>query len=399
MSRAALRHTPGLLVFCLGLGVGLALLSPSAVTAQSPAVFKAETHLIDTTVSIHDADGSLIPDISKDDLTVIEDGVVQTIRFFSPADQLPLSIGLVLDESGSQEKFEKAHEKDLEAFLARILRPQDKAFAVCFGNHLRLVSDWTSDTTAITGNLRSFDKGHHDFPELGPKEDRDLGTALNDAVYFATTERMAAITQRRKVLLIFSDGEENSSEHDLIDTIEAAQDANTLVYAIRYTQLLHGHMNARDRYGMRELDHLTTQTGGKSYDAQGMKVSQAFEKSPETCGRSTASPTSPPTEVVTEPFARSSSNPSVPASSFVRARDTTPDRGLTLLPDYVVALIPVLTIVLALTVVSCVVLARIRVVALFVRERINAKRTLIRSDPCSSERAFPQLWFFTLSVE
>jgi Ca-activated chloride channel family protein len=49
-----------------------------------------------------------------------------------------------------------------------------------------------------------------------------------------------------------------------------------LVYAIRYTGLSHGKMNARDRYGMRELDHLTAQTGGKTYDARTMKVSQAF---------------------------------------------------------------------------------------------------------------------------
>ena len=272
MLRRASRHIGKLLVAS---SLGAVLCSAAA---QTPTVFKAETHLIDTTVSIHNANGSLVPDITQEDLTIIEDGVAQTIRFFSPADQLPLSIGLVLDESGSQDKFVKEHERDLADFLKQVLRPQDRAFALCFGNHLRLISDWTTDQGAILDHLRSFDKGHHDFPELGPKEDRDLGTALNDAVYYATTERLAPVSQSRKVLLVFSDGEENSSEHDLIDTIEAAQDANTLVYAIRYTELSHGLMNARDRYGMRELDHLTSQTGGRSYDAHTMKVRQAFEE-------------------------------------------------------------------------------------------------------------------------
>ena len=272
MLRRASRHIGKLLVAS---SLGAVLCSAAA---QTPTVFKAETHLIDTTVSIHNANGSLVPDITQEDLTIIEDGVAQTIRFFSPADQLPLSIGLVLDESGSQDKFVKEHERDLADFLKQVLRPQDRAFALCFGNHLRLISDWTTDQGAILDHLRSFDKGHHDFPELGPKEDRDLGTALNDAVYYATTERLGPVSQSRKVLLVFSDGEENSSEHDLIDTIEAAQDANTLVYAIRYTELSHGLMNARDRYGMRELDHLTSQTGGRSYDAHTMKVSQAFEE-------------------------------------------------------------------------------------------------------------------------
>ena len=272
MLRRASRHIGKLLVAS---SLGAVLCSAAA---QTPTVFKAETLLIDTTVSIHNANGSLVPDITQEDLTIIEDGVAQTIRFFSPADQLPLSIGLVLDESGSQDKFVKEHERDLADFLKQVLRPRDRAFALCFGNHLRLISDWTTDQGAILDHLRSFDKGHHDFPELGPKEDRDLGTALNDAVYYATTERLGPVSQSRKVLLVFSDGEENSSEHDLIDTIEAAQDANTLVYAIRYTELSHGLMNARDRYGMRELDHLTSQTGGRSYDAHTMKVSQAFEE-------------------------------------------------------------------------------------------------------------------------
>jgi Ca-activated chloride channel family protein len=261
----------------------LALLIPffaCFLHAQEVPVFQSETHLIDSTVSVHDASGGLVLDLKQDDLTILEDGVPQTIQFFSRAEQLPLSIGLVIDASGSQEKFIKAHERDIADFLRQTLTPEDKAFAVCFGNHLRLVSDWTAGSpdgqAAIATALHTYDKGSLDFPEIGPKEDRDLGTALNDAVFYSTTEKMAGIEHRRKVLVVFSDGEENSSEHDLIDTMEAAQNANVMVYAIRYTELSHGKMNARDRYGMRELDHLTAQTGGKSYDSHAMKVSEAF---------------------------------------------------------------------------------------------------------------------------
>jgi len=252
------------------------LLLTSICAAQNFPPIKVETHLIDTTVSIHDASGGLVNDLTKEDLSIVEDGVPQTIRFFSRAEQLPLSIGLVIDASGSQEKFIKDHERDIDEFLHQIMLPNDRAFALCFGNHLRLVNDWTNDRSAIISNLRSYDKGHRDGPELGPTEDRDLGTALDDAVFYSTTEKMEDVHGRRKVLVVFSDGEENSSEHDLIDAIEAAQNNDVLVYALRYTELKHGKMNARDRYGMRELDHLTAQTGGKSYDVHSMKVSQAF---------------------------------------------------------------------------------------------------------------------------
>jgi len=111
-----------------------------------------------------------------------------------------------------------------------------------------------------------------DFPEIGPKEDRELGTALYDALFFSVTEKLANIHQRRKVLLAFSDGEENFSEHDLLDAIAEAQNADVLIYAIRYTELKHGKMDARDSYGMRALDHLTSQTGGKTFDFHETKL-------------------------------------------------------------------------------------------------------------------------------
>lgn len=244
--------------------------------AQSVPVYKVETHLVDTTVSVHDAEGGLVPGLSQEDFTVSEDGVPQRIRFFAHDAQLPLSIGLVIDVSGSQERFVKAHEEDIETFLREVVEPNDRVFTVCFGNHLRLVSDWNDSVPAIVSGIRSFDKGRRDFPELGPKEDREEGTALHDAVFYSVAERLADIRQRRKVLLVFSDGEENASEHDLLDSIEAAQNGNVLVYAIRYTELHHGKMKPRDRYGVRVLQHLTAATGGKSYDVQATKVTEAF---------------------------------------------------------------------------------------------------------------------------
>ena len=251
------------------------LLTKSSLAQGIPDI-KVETHLIDTTLSVHDANGRIVTSLTQEDFTVVEDGIPQKIRFFAHDNQLPLSVGLIIDESGSQDKFVKEHEKDIEAFLKQVLEPNDQAFALCFGNHLRLVSDPSSSPSAIMDGIRSFDKGNTDFPEIGPKERRELGTALYDAVYFSVTEKLATIHQRRKVLVVFSDGEENSSEHDLLDAIEAAQNADVLIYAIRYTELRHGKMDARDRYGMRALDHLTTQTGGKTFDFHATNLKQDF---------------------------------------------------------------------------------------------------------------------------
>jgi Ca-activated chloride channel homolog len=246
------------------------------VAAQVVPTIQVETHLIDSTFSVRDEQGKIVSDLTQEDFEILEDGVPQTIRYFGNHATLPLSIGLVIDVSGSQEKFVRQHEKDIETFLSHILGSADQAFAVCFGNHLRLVSDFTSAAQQITDGIHRYDKGSHNFTELGPKEDRELGTALYDAVFYSISEKMAPIRHRRKILLLLSDGEENSSEHDLIDSIEAAQNADVLVYAIRYTELRHGTMNARDRYGVRALDHLTAQTGGRAFDARTTQVNEAF---------------------------------------------------------------------------------------------------------------------------
>ena len=271
--RLSATHTIALATLLLPIVVSAPILN-----AQGIPDIKVETHLIDTTLSVRDPDGTIVSGLTQNDFTVVEDGIPQKIRFFAHDNQLPLSIGLIIDESGSQEKFVKEHEKDIEAFLHQILEPKDEAFALCFGNHLRLVSDYTSSSSAIMDGIRSFDKDNRDFPEIGPKEERELGTALDDAIYFSVTEKLAAIHQRRKVLLVLSDGEENSSEHDLLDAIGAAQNADVLVYAIRYTELKHGKMDARDRYGVRALDHLTTQTGGKAFDFHETKLKKDFNE-------------------------------------------------------------------------------------------------------------------------
>ena len=257
-------------------GLATLLLCAFPVRAQDVFTYKTETHLINTAISVHDSAEGLVKGLTQEDFTIVEDGVPQTVRFFAHDGQLPLSIGLMIDASGSQEKFTKAHEKDINSFLVKVLEAKDEAFAVCFGNHLRLVRDFSSSPQSISDAIRDFDKGSRDFPEIGPEESRDLGTALYDAVYFGTVEKLLKRPESRKVLLIMSDGEENSSEHDLLDAIEAAQTANVVVYAIRYTEHKQDKLDARDRYGIRVLDHLVQQTGGKAYDVRSTELTKAF---------------------------------------------------------------------------------------------------------------------------
>lgn len=241
---------------------------------------RVDSHLIDTTVLVRNAKGEPVTGLAQDAFHVREDGAPQTIKHFASQRQLPLSIGLIVDASDSQEKFVKEHEKEIEGFLREVMEPRDHAFAICFGNHLRLTSDWSSDAAAIVESVRRFNKGDRTGPELGPKytdkQQRVLGTALYDAIYFPIAEKLVAERGRRRVLLVFSDGEENSSEHDLVDAITEAQSADTLIYALRTTENKEKDYNARDLYGMRALDHLAEATGGRSFDVRVMDAKKIF---------------------------------------------------------------------------------------------------------------------------
>jgi len=140
-------------------------------------------------------------------------------------------------------------------------------FLVCFGNHLRLVSDFSQSGPEVIDRLKLYQHDNRHFSELGPKEDRESGTAFYDSIYYSVTEKLAGESGRR-ALLVFSDGEDNSSSHDMMTAIEAPQAANVLVYTIRYTEKKHGHMTARNQYGIRVMDRIAKETGGQAIDAE-----------------------------------------------------------------------------------------------------------------------------------
>jgi Ca-activated chloride channel family protein len=222
---------------------------------------------VNVAFSARDARGALIENLTKDGVEVYEDAVPQKISFFAHSVDVPLTLGLVVDFSGSQDQFSKQHEHDLQVFLKDVLGPKDRVFLVGFGNHVRLISDLSQSAEQMMQQLDIYRHKEGHFPELGPQESRDLGTAFYDSIFYSVTEKLAGEVGRR-ALLVFSDGEDNSSSHDMMSAIEAAQTANVLVFTIRYTEKKHGDLTARNKYGIRVMDRLAKETGGQHIDAE-----------------------------------------------------------------------------------------------------------------------------------
>jgi Ca-activated chloride channel family protein len=248
------RLTLVVLIFTSGLGFG-----------QKP--IQVNVKLVNVAFSVRDDRGALVSNLTQNDVEVFEDAVPQKISFFAHSLDVPLTLGLIVDFSSSQEHFLKQHNHDLEVFLKDILGPKDRVFLICFGNHLRLVSDFSQSGPEVMDRLKLYQHDTQHFAELGPKEERVLGTAFYDSIYYSVTEKLANENGRR-ALLVFSDGEDNSSSHDMMTTIEAAQAADVLVYTIRYTEKEHGQLTARNRYGIRVMDRLAKETGAGAIDAE-----------------------------------------------------------------------------------------------------------------------------------
>jgi len=234
--------------------------------------------MMNVAFTVRNAGGDLVRDLSKADFEVFDDGAPQSIAFFSPGSDLPLTLGLIADMSGSQSAFLKQHHHDLKNFLKDVLRPQDRAFLIGFGNRVRLVSDFTPSRDRLLGQLKKYEKDPGEFPEMGPAERRILGTAFYDAIYYAATLKLAPVENGRKAIIVFSDGEDNSSAHHMLESIEAAQSSDAVVFAVRYTERKHGRLNARNKYGIGVMARLSRETGGRDFDAEADDLRQAFRE-------------------------------------------------------------------------------------------------------------------------
>lgn len=259
--------------------IALLLLAPLAV-ANGQEPIRVDVHLINVAFSVLDSAGKFVTDLTQDDFDVAEDNVPQKISFFGRASEIPLHLGLVADFSGSQSNSIKPHHKDLQTFLKTVVTPRDDAFLVCFANRVRLAQDSTADAKEIVESLDLFEKMHQGkaqvertrFPDVGPREIRPntTDTAFFDAVYNSVEAKLIGGTERgRKAIVIFSDGDDNSSARDEYEAIEIAQRADTVLFCVRYTEIRKdGQLSARNKNGATVLDRMARETGGAAFDAR-----------------------------------------------------------------------------------------------------------------------------------
>jgi VWFA-related protein len=214
-------------------------LSPQArlLRAAQDTTFSTDVKVVNVLATVRDKHGQIIANLNKDDFTLEEDGRLQAIRYFSRETNLPLTLGLLIDTSMSQRRVLGAERSASYRFLDQVLREdKDMAFVIHFDREVELLRDLTSsrkDLQAALSQLEMPAGGRGGGYPSGSRGRRGGGTMLYDAVLLASDELMKK-QQGRKAVIVLSDGVDTGSKVSLARSIESAQRADTLVYAILF---------------------------------------------------------------------------------------------------------------------------------------------------------------------
>ncbi|MDQ6665207.1 MAG: VWA domain-containing protein [Acidobacteriota bacterium] len=200
------------------------------------APIKVNVDVVNILCAVRDKHGALINNLSKDDFQLAEDGKPQTIKYFTRETDLPLTIGLLVDVSGSQERLIEIERQAAYNFFSSVLKKKDVAFLISFGADAELLQDITGSPKLLREGLDRLKlnagfSGIHPGPV--PTISQPRGTVLYDAIYLAASDRLSKEVGRKAIVLI-TDGVDQGSRLKLEAAVEAAQKADAVVYSIYY---------------------------------------------------------------------------------------------------------------------------------------------------------------------
>jgi len=259
-------------------------------SAQEPTneeplqTFKAEVNVVNLFFNVKDKHGMLIPNLTKTDFEVWEDGKPQTVKYFSAESNQPLTLGILIDTSPSQMHVLPLEQQSCSEFLHSVLRPKDLAFLINFDSDIDLDQDFTNNAGQLAHALDKLQisggasggglpgMGGGPIPNSHPRS-----TALYDAIFLGADEKLKNEVGR-KAMIVFTDGEDEGSHLRIQDAIEAAQKADTICYVILIAD--RGFYGGYGYSGDVAMKKLAEETGGRVIEVGNKqdKLRQAFDQ-------------------------------------------------------------------------------------------------------------------------
>ncbi len=254
---------------------------------QNPAeTLKVNVNVVQLFFNVKDKHNALVPNLTKDDFQIFEDGKPQTIKYFTAESNLPLTLGIMIDSSGSQRNVIDMEKEVGGAFLKQILTDKDEAYVMSFDITVDLLQDFTRDTHRLQAALNkakvNVDYTTGGIPGMGggpvPTQNAP-GTLLYDAVYLSSHD-MLAKEVGRKAMILLTDGQDEGSKLKIQDAIEAAQKADAIVYVLLCSDRGFYGGFGMGYSGEGDMRKLTEQTGGRVINVGNKfdKLREAFDQ-------------------------------------------------------------------------------------------------------------------------
>jgi VWFA-related protein len=246
------------------------VLAAAASLAAQEATIKVDVDIVNVLCSVRTKSGGLVGSLKKDDFTIFENGQKQELKYFARETDLPLTIGLLVDVSVSQERLIDVERQAGSQFFSSVLRDKDQAFLISFGHEAELLQDYTNshrlmrkalDELRVNGQVG----GLHPGPV--PTASQPRGTILFDTVYLAANDQLKGQVGR-KALVIISDGEDQGSRYKIEQAIKAAQLSDAIIYCIYYVDRAfygrgYGYTIGAGG-GERDMRRMSEETGGRT---------------------------------------------------------------------------------------------------------------------------------------
>jgi VWFA-related protein len=257
-----------------------------AALGFSSAQIRVDVGLVAVTCEVTDRTGAPAKDLRLEDFELRDNGREQKIDSLWQEQDLPLTVGLLVDVSGSQSAFVNEHRRAVTQFLTQILGPKDRAFLVTVGPEAKLLADLSGSIDELRRAADLIDPLQLHGTVFGESCVQTIpvrgcgGTALWNAVYASARQKMRWV-QGRKALIVVSDGFDTGSPHTLSDAIEAVQESASVVYAIKYVDPNVSPASAgisRRKSAERGLERLTDETGGYTFPNPGDKLTEVFAR-------------------------------------------------------------------------------------------------------------------------
>lgn len=251
-----MRKVPVVLLVCI-------VCAMTVLYAQEDEVLRIDVDIVSLMFSVQDKKGALIPGLEKDDFTVFEDGKQQTVKYFAKETDLPLTIGLLVDVSRSQENLIEVEKVAAERFFSSVLKGKDMAFLISFGSDAELLQDSTNSVRLLQKGLQGLrviasPVGLHPGPV--PTASRPKGTIMYDAVYLASDEKLKREVGR-KAIVVITDGVDQGSRYSREEAIAAAHRADAIIYSILYVDPQYAMYGGGDG----DVKRMSEDTGGRIF--------------------------------------------------------------------------------------------------------------------------------------